>query len=381
MPRGSRTSGHGLSLSALRPWHPPMSSSGRSIGIRPRTPSTSSPWERPGAAIRRPGPSNAPARASFQAGETSSVSVMTWTSSSVQNPTLNPCAQLRADARMGAGICPAGGSADLNITEQFAILSPMPHEIQGRTGHKLANPGLITLDINGNQATNGQYPLPLRDRPGGDRHPELLGDQPCSGPDALQLLRHPVEPRPAAEPRRLPGDRLRCSPPSPWTPSPSKGWPWDPRLQDPNLPHGAYNDPNFTNTALTDASKRILSYVRGTAFAGGKFNFGGNTTLLTWPPADPAALPIPVIPPVSPQQPLVTITSAPVSTTTVGQPYSYQVTAQNFASLRWTHLYAGSGPGRHDRRRCDRADSVDPDSCPGRAPIRYRAGDRTRRRV
>ena len=245
-------------------------------------------------------------------------------------PTLNPCAQLRADARMGAGICPAGGSADLNITEQFAILSPMPHEIQGRTGHKLANPGLITLDINGNQATNGQYLFPFGIGLGGIDIPNFLEINP-----ALVQTPYSFSGIPWNLDRRLsPGGCLATgcdAAPQPLDPFPFEGLAMDPRLQDPNLPHGAYNDPNFTNTALTDASNRILSYVRGTAFAGGKFNFGGNTTLLTWPPADPAALPIPVIPPVSPQQPLVTITSAPVSTTTVGQPYSYQVTAQNFA--------------------------------------------------
>ena len=40
-------------------------------------------------------------------------------------------------------------------------MSPIPREIQARTGHKLANPGLVTLDVQGNTATNGQYLFPF----------------------------------------------------------------------------------------------------------------------------------------------------------------------------------------------------------------------------
>ncbi len=77
---------------------------------------------------------------------------------------LNPCSQLLAEPRFNvAGICPSGAGVFKNPppTDLYGPLSPIPHEIQGRTGHKLANPNLKTLDINGNAATNGQYLFPF----------------------------------------------------------------------------------------------------------------------------------------------------------------------------------------------------------------------------
>jgi fibronectin type 3 domain-containing protein len=53
------------------------------------------------------------------------------------------------------------------------------------------------------------------------------------------------------------------------------------------LPTGSYNDPNFTASTLSNVSNRVLSYVDA---AVGKFN--GDSTVLPWPPANPAAITI-----------------------------------------------------------------------------------------
>ena len=82
-------------------------------------------------------------------------------------PRWDPCAHLRADPRLPSTICPGFDGTGSNIAEQFAILSPMPHEIQARSGKKLADmtsgspEQLHTVDINGNEATNGQYLFPF----------------------------------------------------------------------------------------------------------------------------------------------------------------------------------------------------------------------------
>src|SRR5205085_4718691 len=76
----------------------------------------------------------------------------------------DPCLHLRADPRFAsANICPQGGT----LAEEFAILSPTPHEVQARTGRKMADlaqpggPTLRTFDITGRDAPNGQYLFPL----------------------------------------------------------------------------------------------------------------------------------------------------------------------------------------------------------------------------
>ena len=87
---------------------------------------------------------------------------------------------------------------------------------------------------------------------------------------------------------------------------------------------------------LTIANNRVLSYVielPSPPAAPNTFNFNGNNTILTWPPVDPAPLPIPVIPPIIPQLPTVTITSSPVTAVGQSQLYSYQVLVTNPPSL------------------------------------------------
>ena len=196
------------------------------------------------------------------------------------NPKLNPCVHLNSDARMGTGFCPGGPT----LTNMFSILSPVPHEVQGRTGHSLANPGLITIDIKGNRATNGQYLFPLGINLGGIVVPELVEIN-------LDLINTPIlfSGIPWNLDRRLSpggcididGDGvLDCEA----TPQPLDPFPWeelDPRTQA-NLPLGPYNDRHFTNSPLTSVRDRILSFV--TDVGGGAFSFDGNNTILAWPP-------------------------------------------------------------------------------------------------
>ena len=81
------------------------------------------------------------------------------------NSKLNPCSHLLADPRFAtaASVCPGGVGVFRNPppTDLMGPLSPIPHEIQARTGHSLANPGQTTIDINGTETTHGQYLFPF----------------------------------------------------------------------------------------------------------------------------------------------------------------------------------------------------------------------------
>ena len=199
------------------------------------------------------------------------------------DPTLDPCAHLNADPRMGSGFCPGGPT----LANMFSILSPIPHEIQARTGHALANPGLITIDINGNQATNGQYLFPLGMNLGGIGVPEFVEidlnavSTPISFSGIPWNLDRRVGPGGCID---TDGDgAVDCeATPQPLDPFPFEGI--DPRNQA-STPTGSCNDSNFTDSPLTSARDRILSFVTDTG--GGAFNFDGDNTVLAWPPADP----------------------------------------------------------------------------------------------
>ncbi|HXD42150.1 MAG TPA: cadherin-like domain-containing protein [Ramlibacter sp.] len=227
----------------------------------------------------------------------------------------DPCAHLRADPRFsGLNICPGsnavvggggggGGGFATNINEMFSILSPMPREIQARTGHKLANPSLLTLDINGNQATNGQYLFPFGANLGGIAFPEMVEID-------LNQLNLPMSftGLPWTLDRRLsPGG---CNGPCETTAQPLDPYPYegfDPRTQA-SVPTTSLTDRNYTDTTLTNARDRIISYVdvSKVRLAGNGFetpaagNFNGNATLLALPPIDPAQQPITVTPVVPP---------------------------------------------------------------------------------
>ena len=196
-------------------------------------------------------------------------------------PRLDPCAHLRADPRFAASNpCPGGGT----FAEQFGIVSPIPREIQARTGRKFADQTdtLKTIDVRGNEATNGQYLFPFGLGLGGVVTPEFdeIDLNAMQTPFSFSGIPWMLD-------RRLsPGGCIgNCeATEQPLTPVPFEGF--DPRTQA-GLPTGAYNDPNFTASSLSNVSNRVLSYVDATL---GKFN--GDSTVLAWPPTNPAAQPI-----------------------------------------------------------------------------------------
>jgi Bacterial Ig domain len=184
-------------------------------------------------------------------------------------PRWNPCSHLQGDPRFNAlNLCSSGPGG--TTAEQFAILSPIPHEIQARTGRKfadmqLANPQLITLDINGNHATNGQYLFPFGIGLGGVTVPEMVEID-------LNALQTPTSFSgiPWNLDRRLgPGGCLdnnndgigECEVTAqPLVPFPFEGTAMDPRSLS-TIPSVAYNDPNYVSGSLSDVRDRILSYV------------------------------------------------------------------------------------------------------------------------
>jgi Big-like domain-containing protein len=252
---------------------------------------------------------------------------------------LDPCVQLNAEPRFGTGgpICPNSPVLDpknrfnTNVTEMMGVLQPVAHEIQARTGRKLASlqvggTPLITLDINGNEATNGQYLFPLGMNLGGLEVAEM---------NEIDLARFQAPLSFSGIPwnldRRLgPGG---CFGPCEATPQPLDPFPFedmDPRLQAPpvaglfsGLPQGSFVNPNYTATPLTRVSNRIFAYVDpnlvrsstlGGAAASGNFN--GDLTVLSWPPVDPAAQPIGV----TPMVPLFGVAATPATTPTANHP-------------------------------------------------------------
>jgi hypothetical protein len=226
---------------------------------------------------------------------------------------LNPCAHLIADPRMGTGFCPGGA---FSTKEMLGILSPIPHEIQARTGKKFASlqPGgvpLVSIDVSGNEATNGQYLFPFGVNLGGIAFPEMNEidlnqmNKPFRFSGIPWNLDRRLSPGGCIDttgPTGVPDGIPDCeATPQPLDPFPFEAL--DPRTQA-LVPSGPYNDPNFTASLLSDSRNRILSYVTqvpvllpdGTT--GFTFNFNGDASLLAWPPVDPAAMPISAVTPV-----------------------------------------------------------------------------------
>jgi hypothetical protein len=213
---------------------------------------------------------------------------------------LSPCDHLRAG---GFNVCPSGGS----LAEQFSILSPVPHEIIGRTQHRLdalqaqaqGTPLPAAVDIQGNDAPWGEYLFPLGAGLGGIGFPEFV---------EVDLNKvnapFPFEGLPWNLDRRLsPGG---CDGPCEEERQPLCPFPYselDPRVQA-QTPVGTYFDPAYTRSPLTFARDRILSFVDGnlaTPF------FNGNSTVL---PATPDAACIGLEPIDVPPQIIITTDTA-----------------------------------------------------------------------
>jgi len=176
-------------------------------------------------------------------------------------PELNPCSIINADARFGT-TCNAA-----LLAAQFGVLSPTPHEIMARTGKKLANPDLATVDINGAEATNGEYLFPFGVNLGGIGFPEMVEiDLNALGtPFSFSGIPWNLD-------RRLsPGGCIGAceNQPMPLDPFPFEEL--DPRTQ-----------------AAVPAPDNILTF----------FPFGGGDTL-AWPPAAPGFIDIAPTPPLT----------------------------------------------------------------------------------
>ena len=210
----------------------------------------------------------------------------------------NPCIHLRADARIGSGACPSNQSAEAaNLNDIFAVMSPLPREIIMRTGHLLAARAAgyepVTVDIRGNQATNGEYLFPIANGIlgmgglGGIGMPEMVEVDLTK--TALPFF---FSSMPWTLDRRLSpgGCKGVCeSTPQPLDPYPFEGL--DPRTEASNIPTGRYYDPMFTAAPLSDVRNRILSYVTRIGDTEPPvYDFNGDASLLAWPPTDPAAL-------------------------------------------------------------------------------------------
>ncbi len=243
-------------------------------------------------------------------------------------PRLNPCAHLIADVRMHSnGIIPCNNNAsDTNTGDMFGILVPIPHEIQARTGHAMANPNQKSIDINGLDTPHGQYLFPFGVGLGGIAFPEFveINLDATATPNFFASLPWNLD-------RRLgPGGCLRdindvaqCG----LTRQPLDPFPFeilDPRIQA-SLPLGAFTDPTYTQVPLPRIADRIFSYVDTTGRA------NGNATVLPWPPVNPAAFPITPVVDVPATNLPPTITSAPVLTARATFPYTYQVVATDDA--------------------------------------------------
>ena len=202
-------------------------------------------------------------------------------------PSLNPCTQINADPRFaGKNICQGRNN---DVGEMFGMMSPIPREVQLRTGVEMADlarptPLLKAVDVHAADSKHGQYLFPMGVGLGGVEFPAFAEINPnlLNNPGSLSGL-------PWALDRRL--SPTGCLPtgcettPQPLDPFPFEGF--DPRQPGLGTPQGNYTDPNYTASLLTNERNRMLSFVDPTLK-----NFNGDSTVLAWPPVDPPAQPI-----------------------------------------------------------------------------------------
>ena len=250
------------------------------------------------------------------------------------DPKLNPCAHLLRDPRMPR-VC-NGDATGTNIGEMLGILSPIPHEVQARTGKKYnevfqGGPFLITLDIQGKEATNGQYLFPFGMNLGGISTPEFdeIDLNAMQTPLFFSGIPWNLDRRlgPGGCDDTVPGT---CGPRAALDPFPYEQL--DPRTQT-NLPLGLYNDLVYTSAPLSDVRNRIFTYVDASGRAA-----GDNTVLVLNPvlnlnTLDPAAFAIPPTP--SPivgggvvgQPPTIVVDLGAAVSASVGTPFTFDVNA------------------------------------------------------
>jgi chitodextrinase len=218
-----------------------------------------------------------------------------------KKPEDSACNVVRAETRFqvpGKTLCPsvdATGTASLE--DEFGILSPLMHEMRARTGRKVADiqshggqTTLLTIDLRGNDAPNGEYLFPMGINLGGIAPPEMAEINPGLLGTPFNVSGFPWNLDRRLSPNGCIG---LCEPvPQPLDPFPFEGV--DPRIQAEStlalgsgVPTGQYTDLNFTHSPLTNTSNRMLSFVSPVFGA-----FDGNNTILSWPPVDPTMAPI-----------------------------------------------------------------------------------------
>ena len=297
---------------------------------------------------------------------------------------LSPCAMLRGETRFDntTEFCPNALTArpsnfpnldarnDLGtgtLKEEFGIFSPIPHEIIGRTGRKVGRPGRLDPEHRRQRQRGdlGPVPLPVRRQPRRDLAAGVQRDRPQPDQHPQPLRGDPLEPRPAARPRRLQRAVRGGRPGNPYEyaldPFPYSGLHPKTALSQlvpiaggvvQGLPTGTYNDPNFTSPALTDVQNRMFSFVN----TSGVFN--GDTTVIpnaSFAPLIPPAFPIVETPPLPAPPPLpanaVTLTAVPCRDSTGrGQRHLHRVGLRRFRDLR----VPVHGQGRSGRTVRDR---------------------------
>lgn len=192
------------------------------------------------------------------------------------DPKLDPCAHMRADARFNADRTTFNLCATASIADMLKVLSPIPHEIQARTGHRFAHPDLITLDVKGDQATNGQYLFPFGVNLGGISFPEMneINLNALATANAFSgipwLMDRRLSPGGCIDTSVPPDGIVDCeATEQPLVPFPFEQY--DPRTQVPNFPAGAEN--------------RMFTF----------YPFGANDNFVatgSWPPAIQPHIPV-----------------------------------------------------------------------------------------
>jgi hypothetical protein len=208
------------------------------------------------------------------------------------SPKLSVCSHLNAEPRFGTAFCPGGNSA----SNEFSILSPVPHEIQFRTGKKVGNPGLQSIDITGGESTNGQYLFPFGANLGGIGFPEALefnldlANQPFAFEGIPWNLDRRLSPGGCQAIDTGTGVETCESTPQPLIPFPYSEM--DPRTQaggaiaaGGDVPSAPYNDPAFTSSLLSNTANRIFSFIPNAAAT----KFDGDASVLSFPPPTPVS--------------------------------------------------------------------------------------------
>ncbi len=252
----------------------------------------------------------------------------------VQNADREPCPDLlRGGVPGAAALCGDLVTNPPTLSQNFRLMSPIAREVVGRSRHKAAlNAGVVTRDVRGNLAPNGEYLTPV-----GVEYPGMedidLGKM--QTPFSFSGVPWNLD-------RRLsPGG---CVGPCEGTPQPLSPFPFegiDPRTQSLRAP--------------VPVPSRILSY----------YPFGP-ADVLAWPPVDPAPIGIVPVEPLDPSCNViptspatgVTLTPSPASPQSPGPSVTFTAAASGgsgayeykfwlWDGTSWTLVkdYAGTGPG------------------------------------